>query len=503
MTSASPIPFDNSYARLPERFYSPQAPEPVSAPESIRVNRELAARLGVDMDWLLSRAGIDAIAGNALPEGAQPIATVYAGHQFGHWNPQLGDGRAVLLGEVIDRDGARHDIQLKGSGRTPYSRMGDGRSPLGPVLREYILSEAMTALGVPSTRALAAVTTGEPVHRERTLPGAVLVRVARSHIRVGTVQFFASREDTEGLRLLARHVMERHFPQALDADNPALAMLEAVVAGQAALIARWQLLGFIHGVMNTDNMLLGGETVDYGPCAFMDAFNPNAVFSSIDHGGRYAYCNQPGIAHWNLAALAQALLPILHEDGEQAAALAQGAVDRFGELFADAWRAGMGAKLGLAIEGEADEKLAGDLLALMAQTEADFTLAFRRLADLADPAGEGATVQSLFDFGSSGSASSHESLWEGWLTRWRERIQADPRSAAERQASMYRANPAFIPRNHLVEEAIAAAQEDGDFEPFNRLVDVLARPFDYREELARYTTPPRPEQVVRQTFCGT
>jgi len=489
-----PVPFDNSYARLPERFFSRQRPEPVSAPEAIRLNTGLAMQLGVDTDWLHSDAGISALAGNGLPPGAEPIATVYAGHQFGGWNPRLGDGRAILLGEVVDAHGVRRDIQLKGSGRTPYSRMGDGRAPLGPVLREYIVSEAMFALGVPTTRSLAAVGTGDPVYREGRLPGAVLTRVAQSHIRVGTCQFFASRGDTEGLRLLIDHVIERHYPEAASAKNPTLALLRGIVERQARLIAGWQSLGFVHGVMNTDNMLLCGETVDYGPCAFMDGFDPNAVYSSIDRGGRYAYRNQPGIAHWNLACLARTLLPLIGDDEEEAVQGAQAVIDGFGDLFLDAHRRGMGAKLGLAPAGDEDDRLARELLETMAETEVDFTLTFRRLADLADPRDRGQSVAALFEF---------DARFEPWLTRWRERSDREETDAAERQARMYAANPAFIPRNHLVEEAIRAAEDDGDFAPFHQLVDVLARPHEYSDELARYATPPRPEQIVGQTFCGT
>ena len=311
---AESIRFDNSYQQLPERFYSRLAPTPVSKPGPVRFNQSLAGQLGISADWLSSTGGIESLSGNRVPTGAEPIATAYAGHQFGNWVPQLGDGRAILLGEVIGPDGQRYDIQLKGSGRTPYSRGGDGRAPLGPVLREYIVSEAMAALGVPTSRALAAVSTGDAVYREGVLPGAVLTRVAQSHIRIGTFQYFYSRQDHEGLRLLADHVISRHYPEAAAAGNPVQALLEGVIAAQARLIAQWQLLGFIHGVMNTDNMLLSGETIDYGPCAFMDEFHPNRVFSSIDRQGRYAYSNQPGIAHWNLANLAQTLLPLMDED---------------------------------------------------------------------------------------------------------------------------------------------------------------------------------------------
>ena len=490
------IAFDNSYARLPERFYTRRAPTAVAQPGPIRVNHALAALLGIDPLWLESDEGTAVLAGNRIAAGSDPIATVYAGHQFGSYNPQLGDGRAILLGEVIGADGIRYDIQLKGSGPTPYSRGGDGRAPLAAVLREYIVSEAMHTLGLPTTRALAAVTTGEQVVRESFLPGAVLTRVARSHIRIGTFQFFAARQDVDALRLLVEHVLARHYPDAPGQDNPALALLQQMIGAQAGLIAQWQLLGFIHGVMNTDNMLLSGETIDYGPCAFMDDFQPDKVYSSIDHAGRYAYNNQPGIAHWNLAALAQALLPVLHEDQEQAVALAQGAVDTFPEQFTQVHRAGLAIKLGLVELRDSDQALADELFQLMAQHQLDFTLTFRRLADLAGATDDsnGTTVAGLFEI--------PDPLLP-WLARWRERLGAEQTTATERQAQMYSANPAFIPRNHLVEEALQAATEQGDFAPFNALVDVLARPFAYDEALARYATPPRPEQVVRQTFCGT
>ena len=495
MSQPVSFPFDNSYAQLPERFFTRQPPVPVVKPGLIRVNHELAAHLGIDAQELESKAGIEVIAGNRIPAGADPLAAVYAGHQFGGWNPQLGDGRAILLGEVIAKDGIRYDIQLKGSGRTPYSRGGDGRAPLGPVLREYVVSEAMAALGVPTTRALAAVTTGETVYRDGELPGAVLARVAQSHIRIGTFQFFASRQDKEGLRTLAEHVIKRHFPLAAEADNPIRAMLDNVVAGQADLVAQWQLLGFIHGVMNTDNMLLSGETIDYGPCAFMDTFDPAAVYSYIDHGGRYQYQNQPGIAHWNLSTLAQALLPVLDDDPDASLALAQEAIDKFPGLYESAYRKGMGRKLGLQRAEEADDGLAQDLMSLMQKQNTDFTLAFRRLSDLSNPdTGRESTVEDLFQF---------PEAFSGWLERWRARISTDSREPAERQARMYRVNPVFIPRNHLVEEAIEAAVTQQDFGPFNQLIDVLAEPCVYDPAYARYALSPRPEQVVKQTFCGT
>ncbi|NND67984.1 MAG: YdiU family protein, partial [Halioglobus sp.] len=393
------LPFDNSYARLPAAFYTALDPTPVEEPGPIRVNRELAVELGLDPQWLASKEGTAVLAGNEIAEGSEPIATVYAGHQFGGYNPQLGDGRAVLLGEIVRSDGQRFDLQLKGSGPTPYSRGGDGRAPLGPVLREYIVGEAMHALGVPTTRSLAAVTTGELVVRDGYLPGAVLARVASSHIRIGTFEYFAARRDNESLATLSGHVIARHFPEAAQADNPILDMLESVIERQATLVAQWQLLGFIHGVMNTDNMLLCGETIDYGPCAFMDAFNPEQVYSSIDHQGRYAYRNQPGIAQWNLSRLAQAVLPLLHDDEEQAVALAQAAIDAYPAQFLDAHSAGIARKLGLSEITEDDTALVEDLFAALAEHKLDFTLAFRRLADLADDSAAGAgSVASLFEF---------------------------------------------------------------------------------------------------------
>jgi len=487
------VNFDTTYLQLPARFYTKLPPTPVANPGPIRVNRQLAELLGIDADWLTSPVGTEVLAGNRLAEGSEPIATVYAGHQFGGWSPQLGDGRAILLGEVVGRDGVRYDVQLKGSGRTPYSRGGDGRAPLGPVLREYIVSEAMAAFGVPTTRSLAAVTTGEAVYRERPEPGAVLTRVAQSHIRIGTFQFFLSRQDLEGLRLLTDYVIERHYPDAAEAENPALALYESVIEGQASLLAQWQLLGFIHGVMNTDNMLLSGETIDYGPCAFMDNYHPETVYSSIDHQGRYAYRNQPGIAQWNLACLAQTLLPLIDEDPERARERAQESLDEYPGLYQAAYRSGMARKLGLRELEPEDDDLAIDLLELMKNENVDFTLAFRRLADLAQ-AENSPNVAELFDF---------PPAFADWLERWGQLIAEDAVDPADRQAEMYRANPVFIPRNHLVAEAIDSAVKEGDFGPFNTLVDLLEQQRDYDPALAKYATPPRPEQVVSKTFCGT
>ncbi|MCP5418114.1 MAG: YdiU family protein [Chromatiaceae bacterium] len=487
--------FDNSYTQLPQRFYTRLRPSPVSAPGLIRVNRELARHLGIDPEWLESSEGVEVIAGNRIPEGADPIATVYAGYQFGGWVPQLGDGRAILLGEMIGSDGLRYDIQLKGSGRTPYSRNGDGRAPLGPVLREYMVSEAMAALDIPSSRALAAVTSGESVLREEVQPGGVLVRVAQSHIRIGTFQFFAARQDVDALRLLADHVIQRHYPDSSQADNPYLTLLQQVIARQAQLIASWQLVGFIHGVMNTDNMLLSGETIDYGPCAFMDAFEPAAVFSYIDRNGRYAYQNQPAIAHWNLAGLAEALLPLLSGDHSSAVALAQESIDAFPELFEQAYLLGMRRKLGISSCAPADATLIQELLSLMAQEATDFTLTFRRLAELAGGKEEvKSNVSELFQLPAS---------FDPWLKRWYQRLAEEPQDSEQRQAEMLASNPLFIPRNHLVEEAIAAAVSQQNFGPFHTLVEVLADPYTYRPRLKHFAAPPRPDQRVRFTFCGT
>lgn len=488
--------FNNSYTQLPDRFYARLRPTPVSSPSLIRVNRPLAEYLGIDLDWLESAEGIDFLAGNSVPNGADPLAMVYAGHQFGGWVPQLGDGRALLMGEVVATDRTRYDLQLKGSGPTPYSRMGDGRSPLGPVIREYVVSEAMAALGVPSTRALAAVRSGDPVYRESTLPGGVLTRVAQSHIRVGTFQYFLARQDYEALRLLTGHVISRHFPDAGDSDNPVLELLVQVISRQAELIAKWQALGFIHGVMNTDNMLVSGHTIDYGPCAFMDTYHPGTVFSSIDSRGRYAYANQPGIAQWNLACFAQCLLPQLHDDEDRALELAQHAIDSFPNRFKQNYQELMCRKLGLGPVHGSDPELVDDLLALMEAERTDFTLAFRRLSDLV-PKIHARSQTSVAELISLPRA------YDSWLSRWHKRLESEKRSPQDTQTLMYSVNPVFIPRNHLVEEAISQAVNGEDDSSFHRLVEVLSRPFAYDPNLARYATPPTPDQVVRRTFCGT
>ena len=482
-TPAAPaFAFDNTYARLPERFFVTMAPTPVEAPKLIRVNAALARSLGVDPAALASPDGVAALAGNAPLPGAAPLAQAYAGHQFGGWSPQLGDGRAILLGEVMGEDG-RRDIQLKGSGPTPFSRMGDGRAPLGPVLREYIVSEAMHALGVPTTRALAAVETGEAALREDgPLPGAVLTRVAASHIRVGTFEFFGARKDEEALRLLTEHALARHFPKA-EGDAPALALLRAVIGAQASLIARWMGLGFIHGVMNTDNMTISGETIDFGPCAFIDGYDPAKVFSSIDQTGRYAYGNQPGIAHWNLSRLAIALIPHLGPTEEAAIDAAKAALDEYPARYEAARRDVFGRKIGLAAARPADDALIERLLTAMAKERADFTRAFRALAASTD---------------SDAPVRAEVEVDDPWLADWRARLAAE----ADPAATMRAANPVYIPRNHLVEEAIAAGYA-GDYAPFETLLEVLARPFEEQEGRERYARGPGEGEEVRLTFCGT
>lgn len=496
MTAAPRFAFDNSYARLPERFYARQDPARAPAPELLALNIPLAEELGLDPQALAGPAGVAILSGAATPEGASPLAMAYAGHQFGNFVPQLGDGRALLLGEIIAPDGARRDVQLKGAGRTPFSRMGDGKAALGPVLREFVLSEAMHALGVRTTRALAAVRTGETVLRDAALPGAILTRVARSHIRVGTFQYFAARKDDDALRLLTDHALARHCPEAAEAENPAAALLSAVVVAQARLVASWLSVGFIHGVMNTDNMSIAGETIDFGPCAFLDAYHSGRVYSSIDEQGRYAFGNQPRAAHWNLLQLAQALLPLMGADEDAAVAAAQNALDAFPDLYEDAWQGALAAKLGLDAAG--DRALAADLLTLMESGEADFTLTFRGLSGLpgaapgAGPATDGA-VRDLF---------ADPAAFDVWAARWRMRLTQEARPDADRQAAMRRVNPAVIPRNHMVEQALNAALE-GDLGPFDALRAALATPYDDHPEAPRLGLPPQPQEEVRRTFCGT
>ena len=472
---------EHTYSELPQLFHAKAAPASVREPRLVVFNRPLAVMLGLDPDELARPEGAAIFAGNALPEGAQPIAQAYAGHQFGHFTT-LGDGRAILLGEQVTPAGTRFDIQLKGPGRTRFSRGGDGRAALGPMLREYIISEAMHALGIPTTRSLAVATTGEPVYRETALPGAVLTRVAASHIRVGTFQWAAAHDDAAATRALADYTRARHYPELAGGADGYLSLFEAIVARQASLIARWQLVGFIHGVMNTDNMALSGETIDYGPCAFMDRYDPATVFSSIDVNGRYAYGNQPPIAQWNLARLAEAMLPLFDPDVEQAVQRATAVLDRFPQLFTQHWLDGMRGKLGLFTAEDGDEALAADLLAWMQRQSADYTNMFRLLT-------------------SGGLAADADLELQAWQGRWRERRGRQPQPPAEADALMRRHNPVVIPRNAHVEEALQAAT-NGDVSVMERLLDVLATPYDHDRDVPLFTAAPAGPTPYR-TFCGT
>ncbi len=496
------LAFDNSYARDLPGFYVPWKPAAVPAPRLLYLNTALAEELGLDAAALQSDDGAALFAGNLVPEGAEPLAQAYAGHQFGGFSPQLGDGRALLLGELIDTQGRRRDIGLKGSGRTPFSRGGDGKAAVGPMLREVLIGEAMHALGIPTTRALAVAATGESVYRELELPGAVLTRVAASHLRVGTFQYFAARGELERLRQLAEYTLARHDPQLLGAPDRYLLLLRAV-----ALIAQWMNVGFIHGVMNTDNMTISGETIDYGPCAFMEAVDPEAVFSSIDHGGRYAYANQPQIARWNLARLAETLLPLManvESAGDDEAAVKTAVaqvtevIDAFPGWYAAALLDGQRAKLGItaatAADDEADTTLAADWLALLHTHEVDHTLAWRRLCDAAG--GDEAGLRDLF---------TDTPALQAWLAPWQQRLARDAAvPGAERAERMRRVNPRIIPRNHLVEEALNAASNDGDFGPFERLLAAVQRPWDDAPALAAYAQPaPAAVTACYRTYCGT
>lgn len=484
------FPFDNSYARDLEGLWLKGLPSRASDPKLIRFNQALADELGLDVSTL-SDADLAAIfAGNDIPDNAQPLAMAYAGHQFGHFSPQLGDGRAILLGEVIDRRGLRRDIQLKGPGRTPFSRNGDGRAALGPVLREYIVSEFMHAANIPTTRALAVVLTGDEVYREIATPGGVFTRVASSHIRVGTFQFFAARQDMASVKRLADFTIARHYPDSIQAPRPYLALFEAVLERQAQLIAKWTAIGFVHGVMNTDNMAVSGETIDFGPCAFIDHYDPHALFSSIDKNGRYAFSNQPLIAQWNLARLAETLVPLIDADQDTAVRLVTDVLETFPARFEGHRMAMMRAKFGLITARDGDADLVKRLLDLMQIQTVDYTVAFRTLAN----------------------ADSHEAFLalfagkeavETWLKDWRNRLEAVGTDAASAQAIMRTVNPAYIPRNHRIEQSIRAAEDLGDFAPFHMLVDVLAKPFDNQPTNIAYQTPPLPEERVTKTFCGT
>ncbi|REK67578.1 MAG: YdiU family protein [Cohnella sp.] len=478
--------FDNSYARLPAFFYSRLDPTPVRSPQLAVLNVPLAASLGLNAQALRSEEGAAVLAGNRLPEGAEPLAQAYAGHQFGHFT-MLGDGRALLLGEQITPSGERFDIQLKGAGVTPYSRQGDGRAALGPMLREYIISEAMHALGIPTTRSLAVVATGEPVYRETALPGAVLARVASSHVRVGTFQYAAAWGAPEALKQLADYTLRRHYPEADEDGNRYLALLRGAIRRQAELVAKWQLVGFVHGVMNTDNMALSGETIDYGPCAFIDAYDPETVFSSIDVHGRYAYGRQPYIAAWNLARFAETLLPLLDDDRNRAVELAEEELAAFGEWFRRHWLAGMRAKLGLSNEEPEDEHLAEELLGLMKEHKADYTNTFRALTR-----------------GKPEETALHGTeAFARWLERWRARASRQPEAETVSRQRMLGHNPAVIPRNHRVEEALDAAVNRGDYRVMERLLAALSRPYAHTPEQEEYAAPPEPSERPYRTFCGT
>ncbi len=489
------IAFDNSYARLPGDFYARMAPRPVAGPSLIRLNEPLAESLGLDAAALASGEGVEMLAGNRPAAGSEPLAMAYAGHQFGNFVPSLGDGRALLLGEVIDRDGVRRDIHLKGAGATPFSRGGDGRSSIGPVVREYLASEAMAALGVPTTRALAAIATGEAVMRNGPEPGGLLVRVAQSHVRIGTFEYFARRGDIESVRLLADYVIGRHYPGLMHSEQPYLRFFEQVVERTAALIADWMRVGFIHGVMNTDNTSVVGETIDYGPFGYIDEFDPVTCYSSIDRRGRYAWNRQPTIAHWNLARLGECLLPLFADDPDRAVELANPVLETFPERYAEHFNRHLTAKLGLVENDQTDVSLGVDLLERMHAGGADFTLTFRRLSDLSvhDTSLDG-PVRELFDA---------PDQFDAWAVGWRARLAAQGRDDEQRCAAMRAVNPAVILRNHLAQQAVDEAIGNLDFEPMHRLAEALAQPFDHSPAHADYARPPRPNERVLETFCGT
>ena len=483
--------FESSYVSELEGLFVPWQAATFPAPELLALNEELAVELGADPAALKGPDGLAVLAGSPTPEGATPVAQAYAGHQFGGFSPRLGDGRALLLGEVIDVHGRRRDLHLKGSGRTPFARGGDGKAGVGPMLREYVIGEAMHALGIPTTRALAVVATGEQVARETMLPGAILTRVAASHLRVGTFQYAAIAGDPKLVRRLADYSIARHYPAALEAENPYLAFFEAVLDAQASLVARWMGVGFIHGVMNTDNMSVSGESIDYGPCAFMEAFDPATVFSSIDHGGRYAYGNQPAVAQWNLARLAETLLGLFDAETDGAVAAAKDLLGSFPDRFDSYWSREMGAKLGLVDGRVEDRELIDDLLALLQAQSADFTSLFRALSSALR--GNGGPARSLF---------AEPAAFDVWAERWRGRLasqEGDPEATAD---ALDRTNPVYVPRNHKVEEALEAASA-GDLDPFLRLIEVVTQPFDGRPGLEEYAAPAPPGSGAYRTFCGT
>jgi uncharacterized protein YdiU (UPF0061 family) len=490
-----PIPFNNTYVNLGKDFSVRVMPSPVTNPELVIFNHQLGEALGLSETCLTAAEGAAILAGSRFPEGAEPVAMAYAGHQFGHFVPQLGDGRALLLGQLAGPDGVPHDIHLKGSGRTVFSRGGDGRAALGPVLREYLVSEAMAKLGLPTTRALAAVTTGEQVARQELLPGGVITRTARSFVRVGTFEYFSSRNNLDAVTRLADYVIEQHYPGCREAANPYLALLEAVIERQAALIAQWMQVGFIHGVMNTDNMSIAGETIDYGPCAFMDHYAHDQVYSSIDHHGRYAYNNQPNIGLWNLTRLAETLLPLLADSPEAAVETARAALQAYAGLYEQGWLDGMRAKVGLQTRHDADKALIDELFEIMAAGRADFTLTFHYLSTLAaDSPDRDGSARTLF---------SDPAQFDHWAQHWRLRLRQEDSVDAARQARMQAINPVYIPRNHRIEATIRAAEDHGDFSLFHELHAVLQNPWQRQPGKDAYMLPPEPDEVVQQTFCGT
>lgn len=501
-----PVPFNNQYIALGKAFYVKTLPSPVANPALIKLNLSLVESLGLSIADLSSTKVAELFSGNVIPDGAEPLAMAYAGHQFGHFNPQLGDGRAILLGELMSPHGDFFALQLKGSGRTAYSRGGDGRAALGPVLREYLVSEAMAKLGVPTTRALAVVRTGEHVAREQLLPGGIITRVATSFVRVGTFQYFSSRNDVSAIQTLADYVIKHNYPMAGEAENPYVALLKAIVERQAALIAQWMQLGFIHGVMNTDNMSVAGETIDYGPCAFMDDYDHERVFSSIDHHGRYAYSNQPSIGLWNLTRLAETLLPLLAKDAEVAVELAQDVLKTYTDSYQCHWLTGMRLKCGLlAATGKVkqDVELIEELFNIMAVNNADFTLIFFHLSRLPAHADASITTQPLPADADCRKLFDDPLQFDAWAIKWRKRITEDRQGELERQAKMQAVNPVYIPRNHQIEAAIRAAEDHHDFSVFLNLLEVLQKPYLQQEGKESYMRSPEPDQIVGQTFCGT
>lgn len=479
--------FDNSYSTLPKIFYTKTKPTPVPSPELVILNKALAKKLGLGISRLEGGEGIEIMAGNKIPKGAFPLAQAYAGHQFGHFT-MLGDGRAILLGEQVTPNGNRVDIQLKGAGRTPYSRGGDGRAALGPMLREYIISEAMNSLGIPTTRSLGVVLTGKEILRERKLPGAILTRVASSHLRVGTFQYAYEWASIEELKSLVDYTIGRHFPIIGAGDNPYLQLLKEIIRSQAKLIAKWQLVGFIHGVMNTDNMALSGETIDYGPCAFMDSYDPKTVFSSIDLYRRYSYQNQPAIGKWNLMRLAETLLPLLNKDQDKAVNMAQDAISGYTNIYHSHWLKGMRAKLGLYNEEIEDENLVDQLLSIMAKYKADFTNTFRDL--------------SLNNLSLGDSAFYHSEDFSKWYEVWQERLGRQVETSDMALQLMKKNNPSIIPRNHRVEEALDAAVENNNYSVLVGLLSALANPYEYSDYQDKYSAPPSTSKPY-VTFCGT